>query len=258
MTEAISEALSPFLGEQAQGVENPPKAGAGGALMSVFLPDSRQRVSPDQAPWAAICRVHAKGAALTSKGTGFVVGASWILTAAHVLEGVGPTMTITAEFPGRPTFVCPHFLVNPHYPPARDPGFDVALLRTPQGAMAAMELVGLITLNAFDDHFLAGYRNAKAPAVVAGFPVDREPDLVAGNGPLDGFDAIRIGHFADTTREESGGPLLYMSATGAVAMGVHGHGDPLDRIPPQAPNLAARITPDMLNWIAAVKRMNGE
>lgn len=217
---------------------------------SVITKDTRQPLVPDYedfwyqppsgpkqcckvpaAPWSAICRLEITIGSGTAHGTGWFIGPRTIMTAAHNLyartKGLAASnITIYAGAPGPDTPFLPVttslYEYDHRYAEASS---DVDATRYDYGVIFVPDDgLGNLVRKYFK------YSPQKATTdlgtiQIAGFPHDKNYELVYAKGNQTGTDPQIIIHDIDTEAGQSGAPIYHWSeTTGYTVIGVHTDG----------------------------------
>lgn len=190
-------------------------------------------------PWCSVVRVTVTWATGSVQGSGFVIARDRVLTCAHLITALDADRSVLVEFvSGDQTWA--NYAIYPPWRVNNARGYDIALLTLPTELPASCPP---FQLEPFPDESFAAIIEGGYPAHVPGFPTDQAPAMMESVGPLASAGATQILHRAHTQSGQSGAPLLYVTDSGSWPMAVHGYNAP-------APDSAARITPQVMNWIA--------
>ncbi len=243
----------------------------------VFGNEDRDEVPVETFPYAAICAIHVEGhkrtngEAVLSRGTGFLISPTRVVTAGHVLDDVDfrsetgvviPQCTATNERLGRhpiaPTAVT-YFRDWQHSYRYED---DLAVVKLPGPGVVIGEY---LTLEAASD---ADIR--RAPVEIAGYPtcvgadcengVNDLPDAFRGrvmyahNQKIAYLSPTQIYSEIDTWAGQSGAPMLAIALGNDKVIGVHCRGARQSHPDAHAKthNSTLRLTTERINWIRSI------
>lgn len=221
--------------------------------------DTRKRiVNTTKVPFRYICKLEIKRGARNYVGTGTLVGANKVLTAAHCITQGGTTANSVRVIPGKRdsgksrrsepfgSVMARRF----HYPPQyRTPGdaydYCVITLASPIGNRAGWWR----SIAAWSDQ-----RVRSRKANTAGFPVDRHRAGDHMYWTYNSFASVRgarMEYFHDTYGGQSGSPIWIRWRSNRTIVGIHSDRD--DSATPVAANIGVHITPQILaeirRWI---------
>lgn len=235
--------------------------------------DERKRVPDTRVkPFQMICSIeHDVGGVFTPVGTGFLVGPSTVVTAAHVLFDAGAALdpprvrVIPArDGDGAPpfgAFICARdkYMFHPAWKGAQKPETDCAAIHLPQ---RVGDIVGRFKVASFANARLEGrmINIAGYPADV-GIPGQFAPErrqLWHHANQLSALQPKRIFYSTDTSPGQSGAPAYLWPDPGGeqgahTVVGVHAYGS--EESPDGRSNSATRISDEIAamiqGWIVA-------
>jgi V8-like Glu-specific endopeptidase len=200
-----------------------------------------------------------------SGGTGVILNATTILTAAHCLYDLStqdPALQakfypIRGSTPVEPPIDAAAFHLYPQWKTAyhlNRPGLDLAVIKLSSHCPSSLGQAGLNILTDSEIRKLS-------EVILAGYPIEVEEhvngkiekhivngkQMYSMKGKIENVNSQELKYTSlDSSEGQSGAPLLYFdqAASKVWCIGVHGNGYPRGNI-----NIAARLTSSKVNWI---------
>lgn len=216
-------------------------------LFTVIGTDQRRPVQQIwKYPFRAVVRIRAHNSAGIKAGSGFLVGPSTVLTAAHCLHDMDlatPAASAVEVVTANGTALqVGGWDTLSRWRNTGDSAADLGCIRLVGAPGAELGYLGTRTITQSE---------TAGDFAVAGYPLDRggHKVLYCDIGANPTIAGAFLDHPIDTEEGQSGSPLFYISDNQAIAVGVHIRGDDAGNGSNRALRLTAPLIERVRNWL---------